>query len=1050
LSELRDRLQAAVGDNYRIERELGGGGMSRVFLAEEVELGRRVVIKVLPPEMGAGVNVDRFKREIQLAARLQHPHVVPLLAAGSRGDLLYYTMPFIEGQSLRERLARHGELPVGEAVRILREVADALAYAHRSQVVHRDIKPDNVLLSEGHAVVTDFGVAKAVSASTGASSLTSLGVALGTPSYMAPEQAVADPNVDHRADIYALGVMAYEMLTGAPPFTGSPQAVLAMHVTEQASPVTTHRSAVSPALNAVIMRCLEKKAADRYQKADELLLHLDALLTPSGGMTPTGVQPVLAAAPAPDPGSRGPLQAGAIFVVAAVAVLLAVWVVVRLAGLPDWVFAAAAGLLLVGFPIIVLTGHHERRRAKALATGMHHTTPAGMRRYFTWRKALWGGGLAFAGLAVMAGGFMASRLSGIGPAATLLSSGALDARQPLILADFVHRGGDAALAGSVTELFRVDIGQSPAVKLMAAGDLAAALQRMQREAPEILSFELAREIAQREGVSGVIAGEINPIGAGAVISVRIASPADASDLVALRETANGPDDIIPAINTLSRRLRARIGESLRSIRSAPSLERVTTGSLEALRLYSQALRVLDARGDDESALRNLREAVAVDTAFAMAWRKIAVILSNQGGQPAAMADAAIRAFTFRDRLPGRERLLAEAFYYSSVVMDQDETVRVYRRLLERDPDDPTALNNLALRLNTRGEYAEAAELTRRGLAVAPTVQPLYSNRMDALAGLGRLDEAAQVPELARANIPENPWGPWAAALFPAVRRDFRAADSAFSVLVDSLSTPNWRAWSMFNLGWMKEAQGQLAAAVRWYRAGEQAEFTQSIPAMAIGAAIDRALVALRYRGDTAAATATVREALASYSLAAMDARDRPYSPLIRFHVEAGQVDRARQLAAEYQREVPATAQRGDPWRHAAMGQLALATGDTAAAVRHFRAWNSDRDFQCATHCGFFELATSYDAWGQPDSALVWYERLIRAPAGLGNPETERRVLAPTYRRLGELYEARGDTERAVRYYGAFVELWRDADPVLQPLVADVRARIAQLTGERRR
>ena len=177
MSDLETRLQAALGDSYRIERELGGGGMSRVFLAQDTTLGRRVVVKVLPPEMAAGVNMERFRREIQLAASLQHPHIVPLLTAGSSGDLLYYVMPFIEGESLRVKLAREGELPLAEVVKILLDVTDALAYAHRHGVVHRDIKPDNVLITEGHAVVTDFGVAKAVSASSGRSSLTSLGVA---------------------------------------------------------------------------------------------------------------------------------------------------------------------------------------------------------------------------------------------------------------------------------------------------------------------------------------------------------------------------------------------------------------------------------------------------------------------------------------------------------------------------------------------------------------------------------------------------------------------------------------------------------------------------------------------------------------------------------------------------------------------------------------------------------------------------------------------------------------------------------------------------------
>ena len=298
--ELITRLQAILGDTYHVQRELGGGGMSRVFLADETRLSRQVVIKVLPPEMGAGVNTERFEREIQLAARLQHPHIVPLLTAGASGDLLYYVMPYIAGESLRVKLAREGELPVAEAVRVLREVVQALAYAHRHGVVHRDIKPDNIMLADGYAVVTDFGVAKAVSASSGGdgsgSSLTSVGMTLGTPAYMAPEQAAADPHVDHRADLYAVGALGYEMLCARPPFTEpTPQAVLAAHLTRPPDPVSRYRPNIAPQLEAVIARCLEKRAADRWQTAAELAAQLDALATPSGGMAPTGTQPVVSA-----------------------------------------------------------------------------------------------------------------------------------------------------------------------------------------------------------------------------------------------------------------------------------------------------------------------------------------------------------------------------------------------------------------------------------------------------------------------------------------------------------------------------------------------------------------------------------------------------------------------------------------------------------------------------------------------------------------------------------------------------------------------------------
>ncbi len=324
MAELQERLQAALGDAYRIERELGGGGMSRVFVATETELGRKVVVKVLPPEMAAGVNADRFRREIQLAASLQHPHIVPLLRAGRSDDLVWYTMPLVEGESLRARLAREGELPVPVAVRVLRDVAAALAYAHDHGVVHRDIKPDNILLTHAFAVVTDFGVAKAVSEATGEVSLTSLGVALGTPAYMAPEQAAADPNVDYRADIYALGAIAYEMLSGRTPFTmSSPQAMLAAHVTQAPDPVTQHRDSVPPALGALVMRCLAKKPADRWQSAAELHQQFDVMATPSGGTAPTHATLAASGASAPPTATlpllqRVPARLGLVLVAVAI------------------------------------------------------------------------------------------------------------------------------------------------------------------------------------------------------------------------------------------------------------------------------------------------------------------------------------------------------------------------------------------------------------------------------------------------------------------------------------------------------------------------------------------------------------------------------------------------------------------------------------------------------------------------------------------------------------------------------------------------------------
>lgn len=278
MSDFQDRLQSALAADFLIHRELGGAGMSRVFVATERALNRSVVVKVLPPELAAGVNVERFRREIQLAAQLQHPHIVPLLSAGDDQGLLWFSMPYIEGESLRGALTRHGRLSARDVVRILHDVVDALAYAHARGVVHRDIKPDNILTSGMHALVTDFGVAKALSAAIPVHGGTTTGMAIGTPAYMAPEQLAADPAADHRVDLYAVGLLAYELLTGKSPFTGSsPQATLAAQLTVVPEPPHRTLKDIPEALSALIMHCLEKDAAKRPQTAQALLSALEAL-----------------------------------------------------------------------------------------------------------------------------------------------------------------------------------------------------------------------------------------------------------------------------------------------------------------------------------------------------------------------------------------------------------------------------------------------------------------------------------------------------------------------------------------------------------------------------------------------------------------------------------------------------------------------------------------------------------------------------------------------------------------------------------------------------
>jgi tRNA A-37 threonylcarbamoyl transferase component Bud32/dienelactone hydrolase len=317
MTDALSRLRAALAGRYEIVEEVGSGGMATVFLAMDLRHQRRVALKVLRAELSATMGPERFLQEVRVTAALQHPHVLPLFDSGEAGGSLYYVMPFVEGESLGERLRREGELPVPEACRILRDVADALAAAHAVGIVHRDIKPENILLSGRHAMVADFGVAKAVTDSANLQQLTSVGVAIGTPAYMAPEQATGDDRVDHRADLYALGVVAYELLTGAKPFERrTPQAVLAAHLTEKPRPITELRASVPPELEAVVMRCLEKKAADRWQRAEELLLLLEPFATPSGGVTPPRLRPVTARRAPSVRAAAGPVAALAAILVA--------------------------------------------------------------------------------------------------------------------------------------------------------------------------------------------------------------------------------------------------------------------------------------------------------------------------------------------------------------------------------------------------------------------------------------------------------------------------------------------------------------------------------------------------------------------------------------------------------------------------------------------------------------------------------------------------------------------------------------------------------------
>ncbi len=1044
MAELLERLQAALGDSFRIERELGGGGMSRVFLAEESRLGRRVVIKLLPPEAAEGIPADRFEREVKVAASLQHPHVVPVLSAGVSDGLLYYIMPYIDGESLAARLARVGALPVGEAIRIIRDIADALAYAHGRGVVHRDIKPDNIMLAGRHALVTDFGVAKAVSASVNRSmGLTTGGVTIGTPTYMAPEQAAADPNLDHRADIYALGVVAYEMLSGRPPFMApTAQGMLAAHVTQTPDPVSAHRQTIPPDVSQIVMRCLEKHPADRWQSAAELGEKLEIATTPSGGIPSVPTEPVQAVRAQAERSVRRahPMRVLALFALATAAVTAGAFGLTRLFGLADWVWIGALGCMLLGLPVLLYTGRLERQRAILKATGAFRYEPEpAHQQFFTWRRALWGGAFALGALLLATVAFGVSRHFGVGPGATLLSAGTLGSQDRLVLADFSNHTSDSTLSASLAEALRVDLGQSNVVRLVNQQEINATLQRMGQEPGGPLSETVARDVARRANAKAIVSGDVSPLGTGYVLTARLVS-VDGATLAPVRETAESDAELIPALNRLSKSLREKIGESLRTIRRSDALEQVTTASLPALELYSRAERAFESN-DYTTARDLLTRAVQTDSSFAMAWRKLAVVINNMAGSSSQQRAAATAAFNHRDRLPPLERALSEAYFYTNVQFKPEQATRAYQRALDVDSLNPVAINNLGLLYNRLGDFASAETILRRGMRHEPALT-MFDNMNQALLSQAKYAAADSVLEQLRARAPDAPLTVINLAYAASVKRDYETVDSVLRPLSTGANPDRIAQLVRSNVF---EVHGELRTIDTLFATMAGKLLAEGDSSLAAGVLLAEPSHDLVQRGQPERGLASLDSLEHSPLFTSLRSVDRPLLGLAELEVLLGRAQEVRKLRAEWERAVPP--EERTPWQAPRWDALvAGAEGrwkDAAAAQTRAVA-----TAHCAP-CGRHFIAQAWDRAGVSDSALKYYDLAANLP-NTDNEGVEDAIWQPSaLRRLGELYEARGERQKALDYYGKFVALWKNADADLQPQVTEVKAAMAKLAGEGR-
>ncbi|HYC50908.1 MAG TPA: protein kinase [Gemmatimonadaceae bacterium] len=1058
MSDLRARAQQSLSGSYTIERELGGGGMSTVFVAEEHRLGRKVVVKMLSPELAAAMSTGRFEREIRVAASLQQANIVPVLAAGELDGLPYYTMPYIEGESLRARLSQ-GPMSTADAVSILRDVSRALAYAHEHGVVHRDIKPDNVLLSGHTAVVTDFGIAKAIAAaaeSTKGATLTQLGTAVGTPAYMAPEQAAGDPATDHRADIYAFGCVAYELLAGQPPFHGlAPHKLMVAHMSEAPKPVTELRPDCPPVLASLIAQCLEKDADARPQNAVELLRRLEAVASPSAAQ---------AAMPALLIGGRSMLQRALLVYALA---FLAVFIVARAAiiaiGLPDWVLTGALIVMALGLPVILFTAYTQYvslRMARATPTYTPGGTPSlatahgtmatiAMKAspHLSWQRTMRGGIAAVIVFALLVAGFMTMRALGVGPFGSLLASGKLTARDKVFVTAFDAPGADSSLGSTIAEAVRTNLSQSRAVRMVPTSAVVAALEQMQRPDGARIDLATSREIAQRAGAKAVVTGSVVQAGTGYILTARLVAAENGDELASFRESASDAGDLIPTVDRLTKELRGRIGESLKTVREAPRFDQVSTASLAALRSYTAGLYANDVQGDYPTAVQYFREAIRQDSTFAMAHVQLAYSLLTMGGSVRqAQADSAMTtAFQLRDRLPERERYNVEGAYYMTASPDRTKAIPAFRRAIELDSSNLDAANSLGVTLGDTRDYAGAEAAYRLALRDDPLNGTLLANIADLFTRMGRHASFDSVVAGMVANKV-----PFPTTLMRFVdlwfRGDYDAAERLARTHADTAS-PRAAVGSQDRMVSIAILRGRLREAERRYAQVNEAKArVRGDTVSPHDVAFFRAMVDGELRGNPARGLAALDASLRARNPASLPVTaDRSFW-LAFGYARMGQPAKARQLYAQYEARLDARERAQQAVQSMRLRALiADAEGKTDSAVAFMRRGDAEADGlptgNC-TSCTPLFIGLFLDRAGRADSARAYLTEYVEE-SGTGGPVIDRIWLGPVLYRLGQLYEGT-DTKRSTEYYGRFVDLWAGADAELQPRVADARARIARL------
>ncbi len=1011
--------------HYHILGRLGRGGMGEVYLARDEKLGREVALKVLSADFVSDPDRRRrLEREARALAGLSHPNVVTVYAIEEDDDVLFITMERVDGISLRQRIPSDG-LPPRELLSLAIPLASGLAAAHRSGVTHRDLKPENVMVTrDGNVKVLDFGLAKRDDGRGGTDAVDSQsptrpatddttvdhatreGRVLGTLAYMSPEQAEGK-RLDARSDIFSFGTVLYEMATGMNPFHGDTTASrVASILRDEPRSLADVRSALPRQLGRIVERCLAKRPEERFQSAADVeaaLRDLEEEVTHSHSGTSADIEPV--------PPARATARAAAvtaIFLVASAVILGGVWLVDDRVGLPAWALPAAIVLLGVGLPIVLTTAVVQSRPRDPRG--------GGGRSLFTWRRALSGGVGAFGALALTVGAMLWMRASGVGPGATLVSAGVLDADARVLIAEIENATDDPMLGAVIAEALAIDLAQSSIVHVVPPGRVRYLLARMRRDPATPLTPETAREVALRDGIPAVLSGLVSPAGSGFVLSLRLSDPTDDEVLLAERESARSEDDVIVALDRLSRRVREGIGESLRSIRQDARLEDVTTRSLASLRAYTQAVQLAED-GEDDEALVLLDEAIAADTTFAMAYRKKGVILSNRGSDHAGGALEA--AFRHRDRLTQRERLLTEASCYT-FRDDVDRAILTYERLIELNPRDNWALNNCALLLAEHGDAERAMTYFERAAAEQPTALNVGNLAWWQMSqGETALAESTMV-RYSRATGHEWHW--WLTMGLALRNEDFASVESIArehrrEAREDAMDDADWTLWaSLVVRGKLEEAFRHVETVLDRYERGDEKEAMLDL-------LLDKAIVQVMTLGDVDGASATLERALRECTPAELPASERHYAKRVAVRGLLGDVDQARALLAA-RSSLPDSLRDSRDLDDVLPSWVAFFDGRYEDAVPAFRRAVVEQGRTVVWPLAW--LGLTYDAMAMPDSAIAIYERYLRAPAS-------RRLFTDHFwrglilQRLVELHEDRGDLDAAAAWRRRLADQWAEAD-----------------------